>query len=308
MRFVGSNQPMQIRRALQIVLHSLFTTCVLAVCAVAHPGSGIAVDRRGQVYFVDTGQGVWKVDAEGRVTPHEGPAFHWMAIDVDDRFARVRFPSFPSAEVKHVGGNPTLILSSDFPLVVGSDGALYYAQLGRDGRLQVIRLTAKGDRSVLATLPASTESGPLRWLNGMAAGGNGSIYYTENAAVRKITSQGTVSTIAAKVTVANCVRIPGMEKELGPYLRGLAVAPDGTAFVAATGCGTLLKIAVGGTITPVLQTTSPWSPTDVAVAGDDLYVLEYLHTASDNRREWVPRVTKVSPDGKVAVIAAIERK
>lgn len=299
---------MQIRRVVQIIFHSLFTTCVLAVGAVAHPGSGIAVDRRGQIYFVDTGQGVWKIDTEGRLTPHEGPAFHWMAIDVDDRFARARFPSFPSAEVKHVGGNPTLILSSDFPLVVGSDGALYYAQLGRDDRLQIIRLTAEGARSVLATLPASTEGGPLRWLNGIAAGGDGSIYYTENGAVRKVAAKGEISTIAAKVTVANCVRIPGIEKELGPYLRGLAVTPDGTTFVAATGCGTLLKIAAGGKVTPVLQTTSPWSPTDVAVAGDDLYVLEYLHTASDNRREWAPRVTKVSPDGKIAVIATVERK
>ena len=29
----------------------------------------------------------------------------------------------------------------------------------------------------------------------------------------------------------------------------------------------------------------------------DVYVLEYLHTASDNRSEWIARVRKISPAG-----------
>ena len=32
--------------------------------AIAHPGAAIVVDAKGQVYFVDTGHGVWTVDAE----------------------------------------------------------------------------------------------------------------------------------------------------------------------------------------------------------------------------------------------------
>jgi hypothetical protein len=47
----------------------------------AHPGSGIVVDRLGQVYFVDTGQGVWRIGGTGEVSRHEGPAFHFMAGD-----------------------------------------------------------------------------------------------------------------------------------------------------------------------------------------------------------------------------------
>jgi hypothetical protein len=33
----------------------------------AHPGAGIVVDRRGQVFFIDTGAGVWKIDLQGEV-------------------------------------------------------------------------------------------------------------------------------------------------------------------------------------------------------------------------------------------------
>ena len=97
-----------------------------AMTAIAHPGSGIVVDRNGNVYFMDTGSGVWKIGADGRLTRHEGPAFHWMAIDDESRFVGANLPSIPSAELRIVGANPTLIVSSDFPIAVGPDGALYY--------------------------------------------------------------------------------------------------------------------------------------------------------------------------------------
>ena len=165
-----------------------------------------------------------------------------MTIDTDGRFVKTPLLSSPSAEIRQVGINPTLILSSDFPLAIGRDGALYYPELGRDERLQVVRLVSSGARTVLAKLPAATESGPLRWLNGMAAGPDGSIYYTENQALRKINQQGTLSTIDSNISVPNCVRIPGYDGRLGVHLRGLDVASDGTVYVAATGCGALLRI------------------------------------------------------------------
>ena len=56
---------------------------MMLASAFAHPGSGIVADRHGNVYFVDTGKGVWKVDAQGRLLPHEGPAFHFMTIDAN---------------------------------------------------------------------------------------------------------------------------------------------------------------------------------------------------------------------------------
>ena len=50
-----------------------------------------------------------------------------------------------------------------------------------------------------------------------------------------------------------------------------------------------------------------WTPTGVAVFGKDIYVLEYWLTASDDRREWLPRVRKISPDGKTVIIASVDR-
>jgi sugar lactone lactonase YvrE len=87
----------------------------------------------------------------------------------------------------------------------------------------------------------------------------------------------------------------------------LSVDASGVIHVAASGCGSVLRIAPDGRITKLVQLESPWSPTAVAGFGTDVYVLEYLHTAAEDRRAWVPRVRKVSADGKAVVIAKVER-
>jgi hypothetical protein len=52
----------------------------------------------------------------------------------------------------------------------------------------------------------------------------------------------------------------------------------------------------------LLGTAAPWSPTAVAVAHGEVYVLEYLHTASDDRRQWLPRVRKITRSGRVVIL------
>src|SRR6185295_16210011 len=131
-------------RSLLSVFIALVTAGVAITAVFAHPGSGIVLDRRGQVYFIDTGQGIWRIDAQGRLARREGPAFHWFAIDAGGRFARTRLPSSPEAEMKAVGADPTLILSSDYPVTVGRDGALYYPEPGSGGRLQIFRVAPSG--------------------------------------------------------------------------------------------------------------------------------------------------------------------
>ena len=59
---------------------------LLTAPALAHPGSGIGVDRQGRIFFVDTGEGVWVVETDGRVRAHDGPAFHWMTLDPASAF------------------------------------------------------------------------------------------------------------------------------------------------------------------------------------------------------------------------------
>jgi hypothetical protein len=108
------------------------------------------------------------------------------------------------------------------------------------------------------------------------------------------------------VALSTCPRIPGNEPK-DPLLRGLAVDSSGTVFVAASGCGSLLKVTPSGQVSTLLQLEAPWSPTAVALFRGDIYVLEYLHTAVEDRLQWLPRVRKISADGKNAVIATVRR-
>lgn len=278
----------------------LAAAALLATPAGAHPASGIVADRGGVVYFLDTGSGVYKLDGHGTPTKVPGPAFHWMAIDSENRFAKTRMPSGPGWQIDRAGASPTILLASDFAIVIGTDGNLYYPSPTRDGGVSVVKFTPAGETSVLATLK-------VPWLNGLAPGPDGSLYLTENSAIRKIDKAGRVTTVAEVVKPAGCVATPGTEAETGPYLRGLDVDARGSIVVAAAGCGSVLRVAADGKITSLLQLQSPWSPTSVVRVGSDVYVLEYLHVDTEDRRLWVPRVRKISSDGTSAVVATIKR-
>lgn len=287
------------RTVLVLVAACLFSTPVLA-----HPGSGIAVDRLGQVYFVDTGAGLWKIDAHGQLARISETKFHWLALDPNDRFRNTTLPSGAAGDIERVGRNPTLLLASDYPVAIGQDGNLYYPSGGSGGGLRIMRMLPSGESSQLVTLPA-TSKGPLPHINGITGGPDGSLYYTENNAIRRITTQGRISMVVANVACADAPLIPGNAR---PLLRGLAVDAHGVVYVAASGCGRVLKITPGGKVTTVIQIQSPWSPTAVALSGPDLYVLEYLHTVVESRREWLRRVRKIAADGTATVIATIDRR
>jgi len=289
-------------------MRTILLLILMAVAAAshAHPGAAIAVSKEGIVYFVDTGGGVFSIEAGGRVVRREGPAFHWFAFDPDSRFQKTPWPSMPGAEFRSAGVHPTIVLSSDFPVTIA--GGTFYYPAGAGGQIRIMAIEPSGATSTRATLPPIRRGGQtITWLNGLASAADGSLYYTEDRAIRRVDRRGQVSSVAANVAVPACAAIPGNETDTGPYLRGLAVAADGSIYVAAAGCGAVLKVDAKGNVRTVLRASPPWSPTAVAVAGRDIYVLEYLHTASDNRAEWIPRVRRISSDGSVSTLGGSTR-
>jgi sugar lactone lactonase YvrE len=291
-----------------IILTVLATVIVGLVpgSTMAHPGSGIAVDSLGQVYFLDTGSGLWKIDTQGRVSRLSETRFHWLALDENNVFAKGRLPSVAGSdwELLNVGTNPTVLLSSDFPIAIGQDRNLYYP-LGSADHVRIVRALPSGETSILTTLRASASGQPLPHINGITAGPSGSLYYTDNNAIRRITAEGRVGTVVTIPSLVGGPSIPG--NDIYPYLRGLAVDNQGVMYVADNGDARVLKITPRGKITTLLQTQAPWSPTAVALFGNDLYVLEYLHTARDVRTDWLPRVRKITADGKSKIIMTVDR-
>jgi len=274
---------------------------------LAHPGTGIVIDQAGNVYFVDMVSGVWKIDTSGRLTHLPGPGFHWLALDERERLRGATLPSGSAGEVVRLANQPTLLLASDYPVSIGPDGSLYYPSHRAPGALQILRIPPSGSTAVAATLPARSGERELRELNGIALGRDASVYYTENDAVRRIDSRGSVSTVAQKVSPAGCKAVPGIGAGDGPLLRGFAVDASGTIYGAATGCAAVVKISSRGEISTLYRSPGDWSPTGIALFGNSVYVLEFLGAGSDDRRAMVPRVTKIDSDGTTRVIATVRR-
>ena len=293
------------RRSWQIIL-GIAAACLLGAPVLGHPGSGILVDRVGQVYFIDTGSGLWKIDTRGAVSHLSPLRNHWLAMDPNNRFTQSRLPTDPGRDwvITAAGLNPTMLISTDFPLVISEDGNLYYPS-ARESNVRILRMNSTGGTSTFVTLPPSVAGAALGWINGITTGPDASIYYTEDNAVRRIAPRGAVSTIATVTALAKDPAIPGIEKR--PYLRGLKVGSNGTVYVADNADARVLKITPDGKIATLLQLESPWAPTDVAIFGDIVYVLEYLHTPGDNRLEWMPRVRKITEDGKSTIILTVDQ-
>jgi DNA-binding beta-propeller fold protein YncE len=95
--------------------------------------------------------------------------------------------------------------------------------------------------------------------------------------------------------------------EIRPYLRGLKVDAKAAVYVADAGDARVLKITPDGKVTTLIQLESPWAPTDVAIFGDIVYVLEFSHDAGDDRTTWMPRVRKVTPDGRSTLTLTIDQ-
>ena len=115
---------------------------------------------------------------------------------------------------------------------------------------------------------------------------------------------GTVKTVVSPVVVKDCDEdLP--DGNPSPYLRGLAVDRRGTVYAAATGCHRLVRVTPDGKVETVLKAERPWSPTGVAVSGEDVYVLEYTHANAGPDRGWQPRVRKLGRGGRVVTLATI---
>jgi len=275
--------------------------------AFAHPGSGIVVDKNGNVFFTDTGMGVWKIDTHGKLTYLPAQLFHWMAIDEAGYFAGSpkNFGEW-FERVTPQNSKPVLMMCSDFPLTFNRDGNLYYADT-RHGSPGIIRRTPAGIESILA------RGDFFKDISGITAGPDGSVYVTNasliNAnSIRKITMGGVVS-IFASGFVGKSVTYNPPETEAS-YCRGLAVDSLGNVYVTATGTRCVLKITPQGKVSTILQAPGPWSPTGVTVFHGELYVLEWSDAPASQtevRKAWVPRVRKIGRDGKITILATIAR-
>jgi len=294
------------------VVAPLTVWATLASPAPAHPGSGIVVDRNGQVFFQDTaGRVIWKIDARGQVSPfYDKMGGHWMALDAGGHFAGADVAPF--RRITPPGAKPALIVADGgAPIAVNGEGNLYYGLAVLNGDKVapgITRFAPDGKRSPFA--PGLREVVEKLGITGLAAGPDGALFVACPSAVLKVKTDGTFTTVVHPVVVKDCdVDYPDNNPNFPlPALRGLAVDPRGVVYAAATGCHRLVKITPDGPVETVLKAERPWSPTGVALHDGAVYVLEYTNANGGANDGWLPRVRRLGRDGKVTTLVTLSQE
>jgi sugar lactone lactonase YvrE len=288
--------------------------CIFVVTrASAHPGAGIVVDRKGQVFFTDNGGKngfLWKIDAAGKLTRFEKGGWHWLALDEKGVYAEADLKKWWEMRITmNVGRVPlpdsksALLQADGASFVVDREGNLCW------GSLEVARLSPAGKVTPLAPKLKETAE-KLGGIKGLATGPDGCLYASCPNAVLKIKPDGEVTTLVHPIALKDVDNdLPrDTPEDHKPYLRGLAVDSRGNAYAAATGSRCVVKVTPDGKVAVVLKSEGPWSPTGVAVRGEDVYVLEYTNPNKDDHDGWLPRVRKLGRDGKVTTLATVTRE
>jgi hypothetical protein len=283
---------------------------LLSASALAHPGSGIVVDSRGYVFVADINRGLLQFTPDGKVTVVLREAGHWLAVDADRKFARMDFQQSEHWPrwFKHrnpPGSQLALVSDGGSPLVIHRDGNLYYVANDErmvPGGLQIARLSPDGK---LALVPPALKvrADELGGIKGLASGPDDSLYAVTPGAVLKVELDGTFEIVKQSIVVPGCDRYlpPNTPPTYEPFLTGLTVSPRGDIYLAATGCRCVLKLNPNERVSTVLRAETPWSPTGLALRGEDLYVAEWTN-AHSGQHDYRPRVRKVGHDGKVTTV------
>ncbi|MGH7164138.1 MAG: kelch repeat-containing protein [Nitrospiraceae bacterium] len=183
-------------------------------------------------------------------------------------------------------------------LAVGPDGSVYLADLNNnrirrvapDGLITTVAGTGAGGYNgdgMVAT--SATLSNPT----GVAVGPDGSLYIADREVfrIRKVDPQGLISTLAG--TGVEGVSPDGGLATATPigHVRGIAVGPDGSVYVADTTNGRVRRVGPDGRLTSVLSISLPFG---LAVGPEGSV---YVASLADFR------IRRVRPDGVVEIVA-----
>lgn len=275
------------KRLLAVTIFLMITASVSA-----HPGIGIVMDSRGNVFYTDLKQ-VWKISPEGKKSIAVANVHtHELYLDDEDNLYGEHL--WYEGEATNKWGHRVWKLSAngtltdiiparggfredykDCSFVRDRAGNMYWAERGAP-----IIIRKRTPDGAIADFCKAHDFRDVRW---MIASTEGTVYLIDDGDLRCITSDGTVSTLARNLG----------ERSLSQFfmgnqhsIMGLWLDQEANVYVAVYSGRMVKKVDRAGKVTVAARSSVPWSPTGGLVASNgDLWLLENSMTNSVRVRQ-----------------------
>jgi sugar lactone lactonase YvrE len=285
----------------------------------------VAIDSTGTIYCVE-GQAIWKVTTSGAASIFAGSLTTSGTVDgtgTAARFQQIRHLAVDSKNNVYVAGERIRVITPDgivstlpggyeyaFAVAVDASGNVWTASVRCVQKItptgQVTTVAGDNETEGSADGPGATAS--FSRLNGITIDRSGNIFVSDsgaNCTIRKITPEGTVSTLAGLSPIGSADGHGTDARFFKP--RKIAVDAAGNAYVTDQGNCTIRKITPGGTVTTVAGAPRVRASTDglgsaarfswpEAIAVDQANCLYVTEEAPNNIR-------KILPSGAVSTLA-----
>jgi len=276
----------------------------LASPLTAHPGVGIVMDRKGNVYYTDLSQ-VWRITPSGQRSVVV-PGVHTHELTLDTAGNLFGEHTWYEGDATKKWGHYVWRLSPDgnvSRVIPATEGFLQNYSFVRDGRGTMY--LAEGDpRTVIRKRMAdgrilSHAKGPFRNIRWMHATADGTLFLIDSGDLRRVAPDGTVKTVSPGLAAKSVAQFSVQDHHI---VMGVWTDTRGNAYAAVYGGRVVKKITPGGAVSIAARSAPPWSPTGGLIAPDgSLWLLEYSiqNTA---------RVRRIAPDGRVAHLVTAKAK
>ena len=252
---------------------------MIPALANAHPGVGIVMDSKGNVYYTDLTH-VWKISTDGtlsiavkNVHTHElyidsGDNLYgeheWYQGEATDKWGNYVWCLTPEGEWMKTIPDVEGFLDNN-TLVRDPEGNSYWVD--RSGDHQLLKKQSVNGESLLVT---DHDFDDIRWMYYSVHDGN--LYVVDHLKLKKVTSAGQVRVIADNLKEGN--NPFGVSDR--HYVYGVWTDHKMNVYVAVYGSGEVKKISANGITSTVFESGMFWAPCGGLTAPDGTqWIMEF---------------------------------
>ncbi|HEY3130670.1 MAG TPA: hypothetical protein VGL91_14525 [Acidobacteriota bacterium] len=265
----------------------------------AHPGIGIVMDSRGNVFYTDL-RHVWKISPDGKKTiAVRNVHTHELCLDADDnlygehlwyegertdKWGHYVWRLQPDGRLEKIIP-PREGFLQNYSFIRDRRGNMYWADRGSQTRIQ--KRTPDGH---IQTLASTSNFQDVRWMMSTPEGTLYLIDYASHYAdLYRITTDGKIVRVARDLGETAWWQFVVGDRHV---VMGLWTDSAENVYAAVYGGRLVKKVSPDGHVSVIARSSVPWSPTGGMIARNgDLWLLEYSVTNA-------ARVRRISKDGR----------